>query len=339
MPQITTSTNRLLSGLSNRRRFVAGVAAVGLTPSTVGATGAKLLNMNVTKVQGGAIVARQAEEIVSTDYLTVPGARLYYEVSGSGPVLLLIPGGPVDADGFAPIVPFLEASYTVVRYDPRGISRSALDDPDAEVPVERHADDAQQLLMAIGDEPAYVLGNSGGAVIGVALAERHPDSVQTLVAHEPPLIGLLEESERSLAEQATQEIYNTYLEEGAGPAMEKFMAMAGMDGPPPADLSPEEQEAMAQQMASVLPNLDFFLGNYLLPITSYVPDIAALHAASTRVVVGVGEATDGQEAHRTALALAERLGTEAVTFPGDHVGFMALPEAFTQKLHEVFQAG
>jgi pimeloyl-ACP methyl ester carboxylesterase len=293
----------------------------------------------MTKAQEGTIVAQQTEEAVTTDYLAVPGARLYYEVSGSGPVLLLIPGGPVDAKGFTPIVGLLEENYTVVRYDPRGISRSALDDPAAEVPVERHADDAQQLLMAIGDEPAYVLGSSGGAVIGVALAERHPDLVQTLVAHEPPLIGLLEESERSTAEQATQEIHDTYLEEGAGPAMEKFMAVAGMDGPPPADLSPEELEAMEQQMASVLPNLDFFLGNYLLPITSYVPDTAALQAASTRVVVGVGEETDGQEAHRTALALAECLGTEAVTFPGDHMGFVALPEAFTQKLHEVFQAG
>jgi pimeloyl-ACP methyl ester carboxylesterase len=339
VPQISTSTNRLLNGRTNRRRFVAGIAAVGLTPSTVGATESTLSNVNMTKAQEGTIVAQQTEEAVTTDYLAVPGARLYYEVSGSGPVLLLIPGGPVDADGFAPIVPFLKENYTVVRYDPRGISRSALDDPAAEVPVERHADDAQQLLLAIGDEPAYVLGSSGGAVIGVALAERHPDLVQTLVAHEPPLVGLLEQSERSTAEQATQEIYDTYLEEGAGPAMEKFMAVAGMDGPPPADLSPEELEAMEQQMASVLPNLDFFLGNYLLPITSYMPDIAALQAASTRVVVAVGEETDGEEAHRTALALAERLGTEAVTFPGDHMGFIALPEAFTQKLHEVFQAG
>ncbi len=291
----------------------------------------------MTNDQGEAIVARQADEDMTTEYLTVPGARLYYAVSGSGPVLLLIPGGPVDAEGWAPIVGFLEENYTVVRYDPRGISRSRLDDPAEEVPVERHADDARRLLMALGNEPAYVLGNSGGAVIGLALVERHPELVQTLVAHEPPLEAMLPEGDERRGRN--QAIYDIYLKEGAGPAMEQFMADAGLEEQaPPGDLSAEEQEAMAQQMAHVQQNLDFFFAHYLLPITSYLPDIATLQRASSRVVVGVGEETAGEETHDTALGLAERLGTEAVTFPGDHVGFMAQPEAFAEKLHEVFRA-
>ena len=61
--------------------------------------------------------------------LPVPEARVYYEVAGSGPVLLLISGGAADADFFTPIVGFLADHYTVVRYDPRGISRSRLDGP------------------------------------------------------------------------------------------------------------------------------------------------------------------------------------------------------------------
>ena len=38
--------------------------------------------------------------------LDVPGARLYYEVQGSGPALMLV-GHPMGASGFAPIAPLL----------------------------------------------------------------------------------------------------------------------------------------------------------------------------------------------------------------------------------------
>jgi pimeloyl-ACP methyl ester carboxylesterase len=62
-----------------------------------------------------------------TDTLKVPGATLHYEVCGTGPTLLLIPGGPADAGGCAPIRNVLCDRYTVVTYDPRGLSRSPLD--------------------------------------------------------------------------------------------------------------------------------------------------------------------------------------------------------------------
>ena len=278
----------------------------------------------------------KSEEAVTTQYLTVPGARLYYEVSGSGPVLLLIPGGMADAAGFAPLVSFLEDKYTVVRYDPRGISHSRLDGPGEDVPVEVHADDAHRLLKAIGDQRAFVLGHSGGAVIGLALVERHPELVQTYVAHEPPLVELLPEGDGR--RKAGQEIYDTYLKEGAGAAMEQFMSTAGLDESAPVEMSPEAQEFMAQQMAGMEQNLDFFFAHYLLPVTSYMPDIAALQGASTRVLVGVGEDSVGQETYDTSVALAERLGTEAVVFPGDHIGMATLPEEFAEKLDDVLQA-
>ena len=61
--------------------------------------------------------------------LDVPGARLYYEVSGSGPVLMLI-GHPMGSAGFAALVPLLLDDYTVVTYDPRGFGRSTIADRD-----------------------------------------------------------------------------------------------------------------------------------------------------------------------------------------------------------------
>jgi pimeloyl-ACP methyl ester carboxylesterase len=329
-----TRPGHLLTGHTSRRRFLAGIAIAGLTPAAVVAADAA--GSTSVKGQGSMDMVQQTAEAVSTNYLTVPGARLYFEVSGSGPVLLLIPGGPADADGFVPLASFLDDHYTVVRYDPRGISRSRLDGPAEDVPVSVHADDAQQLLLAIGNEPAYVLGSSGGAVIGLALAERHPAQVETLVAHEPPLLELLPEGDER--RNGNQAIYDTYLKEGAGPAMETFAAIAGMgEEAPPADLDPEALAAMAQAMARMEQNLDFFFAHYLMPISAYRPDFSKLQEGSSRVVVGVGEESGGQLANDTALALAERLGADAVVFPGDHVGMMMHPEAFTEKLDEVFR--
>jgi pimeloyl-ACP methyl ester carboxylesterase len=55
--------------------------------------------------------------------LCVPGARLHYEVRGAGPVLLMINGGPSDADQFVPVAEALAGHYTIVIYDTRGNSR------------------------------------------------------------------------------------------------------------------------------------------------------------------------------------------------------------------------
>src|SRR5690348_2356629 len=99
--------------------------------------------------------------------LSVPDGELYYEVRGSGPVLLMIPGGPMDAGGFAPLADELAPDYTVVTYDCRGNSRSSHSGSTTELTVELQADDAARLLDAVTPDPALVLGSSGGAIYGL----------------------------------------------------------------------------------------------------------------------------------------------------------------------------
>jgi hypothetical protein len=59
--------------------------------------------------------------------LKVPGAQLYYEVSGDGPLLILIPGAAGTGEVFRPLTGPLAERYQVVTYDRRGFSRSELD--------------------------------------------------------------------------------------------------------------------------------------------------------------------------------------------------------------------
>lgn len=245
--------------------------------------------------------------------LDVPGARLYYEVSGSGPVLMLI-GHPMGSAGFAALVPLLLDDYTVVTYDPRGFGRSTIADRDQDAEPGLLADDVRRVVEAVSDRPVHVFGSSGGAVTGLALVARNPDRVSTLVAHEPPLALLLPEAEE--AATSVHAIYDTYRSNGIGAAWQQFFKFTGLDVPAQGDEAPQTPSA------EMLATSERFFGHGLLPVTLYQPDIAALQAASTRVVAASGIASEGQFAQRTGAALAERLGTPLITFPGGHVGFI-----------------
>jgi hypothetical protein len=54
---------------------------------------------------------------------------------------------------------------------------------------------------------------------------------------------------------------------------------------------------------------------------AYRHDFDALRAASTRIIIGIGAESANVMPGRTAAAVAERLETTPVTFPGGHGGF------------------
>ena len=271
---------------------------------------------------------------VTTSVLKVPGASIYYEVRGSGPVLLMIPGGPADAGDFRRIAGYLDPYYRVVTYDPRGLSHSTLDAPlNDERIVQIFADDAHRLLTATANEPAFVFASSGGATIALELAVRHPEQIRTLVPHEPPSPELQPDPARTRAGMA--EIVETFRSAGIGPAMGKFMVQTRIRNapppPPPGEPTPEMREAMAQFQR----NMEFWLGHYFMAIANYEPDFEALKAGPVRIVPGVGSESHGELANEGGLGLAKRLGTDAVVFPGAHGGFESRAPEFAAKLREV----
>ncbi|MEW2380898.1 alpha/beta hydrolase [Micromonospora sp. NPDC047707] len=280
--------------------------------------------------------------------LDVPGAVLHYGVreaeATSEPTLLMI-GSPMAASGFASLAEHF-GDRTVVTYDPRGIGRSERTDDGAESTPEQHADDLHRLIDALGGGPVDIFASSGGAVNALALVARHPEQVRTLVAHEPPAAQVLPDREEALA--AVVDIRRTYDREGFGPAMAKFIAVVSHRGPLPAGFA----ERTAPSPADLgLPSEDDgtrgdpMFGQNIMTCTHYKPDFDALRAAPTRIVVGVGAASAGELAHRAGLAVAERLGSTAVTFPSHHGGFMSGefgmqgdPDAFAVTLRQVLTA-
>ncbi|RZQ64007.1 alpha/beta hydrolase [Amycolatopsis suaedae] len=260
--------------------------------------------------------------------LDVSDARLYYELRGSGPLLALI-AAPMDADSFAPAADLLAAGYTVLTTDPRGIKRSWLADRERESSPRERADDLHRLLVHLNLGPAAVFGSSGGAVTSLAHAERYPDDVHTVIAHEPPTTSILPDRAEQAA--AVEDMIATYEAGDVGAAWGKFLANANI----------QLDEEVLAQMFPAAPDPEaaaddrFGFTRMLRGTTSFEPDVAALRDGAPRVLIGLGEDSAGQVCDRTSRALARLLGTEPTMFPGGHTGFADDPETFAARMREL----
>jgi pimeloyl-ACP methyl ester carboxylesterase len=266
--------------------------------------------------------------------LDVPAATLYYKLRGSGPPLLVLPGGDGDADAADALADELADRFTILTYDRRGLARSPVDDATVAPGIAGHAEDAHRLLASLVHEPAFVLGISIGALIGLDLLARHPEQVRLLVAHEPPATELLPEPARAEATRLQDEVEQAFRRDGIGPAMREFVAIAGVD------LNDREAAvALPQPKPQRAANLAFFLTHDAPAVRLHRLDIPALHALSPRIIPAAGSASrSAVGAERCARALADLLGTELVEFPGGHSAFALRPKAFAARLAEVLAA-
>jgi pimeloyl-ACP methyl ester carboxylesterase len=290
--------------------------------------------------------------MTQTHTLETPDVDLVYEVhppttAGAGRPTLLLAGHPMDPRGFDTLVSYF-TDRTVVAYDPRGIGRSVRKDGSDQRTPEMHATDLHALIEALdADGPVDVFASSGGAVNALALVAAHPDDVGILVAHEPPLLAYLPDAEGAFA--AERAVQAAYQERGFGAGMAAFIALTAWPGqfddayaaqplPDPAQFGmPTDDDGRRD---------DPLLSGTANAITAYRPDVAALQAAPTRVVLAAGVESREVLTGRATAALAAALGVPLTEFPSHHGGFMGgefgyagQPEAFAARLHEVLDEG
>jgi pimeloyl-ACP methyl ester carboxylesterase len=285
--------------------------------------------------------------MTTTHTLETDGAAIVYDVHGPLPAAdgrppLLMIGQPMTAGGFATLASLLP-DRTVVTYDPRGLGRSTRSDGRVDNSPTVQAEDVHSVIEALGAGPVEMFASSGGAVTALALVAAHPGDVLSLVAHEPPLNQVLPDA--AGAGRARTRFRDAYRAGGRGAGMADFIAMTQWRGeftdeyfaqpaPDPAMLGmPAEDDGSRD---------DPLLSDRSWAITDYRPDVEALNAAPTRIVIAVGEESEGVYTGRTSVAIAELLGQEATVFPSHHGGFLGpeygypgKPEAFAQKLREV----
>ena len=118
-------------------------------------------------------------------FVEVPGGRLAVHDFGTGPAMVLLHAGIVDAWSWEPLTPFLlDAGHRVVAYDQRGIGGSTTED----VAYSSRAD-VIAVLDALGIDRACLVGNSVGGSIAIATAVEHPGRVAALVTIGASLAG------------------------------------------------------------------------------------------------------------------------------------------------------
>jgi len=106
----------------------------------------------------------------------VNGTSLHYEITGKGPILVLIHGNMVDMRMWDEQVPVFNPRYEVIRYDVRGYGKSSLPPQPYS-----HYEDLRGLLDFLGVEETHIVGLSLGGAIGLDFAIVHPDRVKSLV--------------------------------------------------------------------------------------------------------------------------------------------------------------
>jgi 3-oxoadipate enol-lactonase len=112
--------------------------------------------------------------------LTRPdGVRLYHEVHGDGPPLILLEGMGGDIPGWRRNIPTLARELRVIAYDFRGNGNS--DDPLGPTTMETYVDDTVALLDALAIDRAHVYGQSFGGMVAQELALSRPERVRTLI--------------------------------------------------------------------------------------------------------------------------------------------------------------
>ncbi len=284
---------------------------------------------------------------MTTQLLQTPEADLVYDVHGPLPAAdghppLVMIGQPMDASGFATLAS-LFPDRTVVTYDPRGLGRSIRKDGRVDHAPEVQAADVHAVIEALGAGPVEMFASSGGAVTALALVAAFPDDVTTLVAHEPPLIPVLPDARA--AERARAGVRDAYQDQGSGAGMAAFIMMTSWRGEFTDDYFAQpapDPAAFGMVTADDGSRDDPLLSDRSWAVSSYRPDADALLAAPARVVIAVGEESEGTFTGRTSVAAARLLGQQPAVFPSHHGGFVGgesgyagQPEAFARRLREV----
>jgi pimeloyl-ACP methyl ester carboxylesterase len=262
--------------------------------------------------------------------LKVPGAQLSYEVSGSGPLLILIPGASGTGEVFHQVACDLSARHQVVTYDRSGFSRSQLDGhQDYDHRLSTDADDVRRLIELLTDQPAIVFGNSSGAIVALEVLTHYPERIQTVVAHEPPVVLLLPDAAKWLA--FFDGLYDTYRKDGVPQAMHQFAS--GIVGS--VDRQVIEHSMAKHANEYTMANAAYWMEHELRQYRRVELDLEALEAASSRIVLAGGRDSRDQLTYQPNRVLARQLGREIVDFQGGHLGFMSHPAEFAKELMNV----
>jgi pimeloyl-ACP methyl ester carboxylesterase len=138
-----------------------------------------------------------------TTLLGPDGTRLAYSRAGEGPLLVCLPGGPMQASAYLGDLGGLTAHRSLVLPDLRGTGASAVPADPSTYRCDRQVGDVEALRAHLGADRLDLLAHSAGAALALLYAARHPDRVGSLVLVTP--------SPRVVGVEVTDDVLGTVL--------------------------------------------------------------------------------------------------------------------------------
>jgi len=261
---------------------------------------------------------------ISTEcgFAEVDGARLYYEVAGTGPALVLVHGFTLDTRSWDAQFETLRADFQVLRYDLRGFGRSS--QPDGPY---AHTDDLAALMRHLDIEQATLAGLSMGGWIATHFALEHPEKTRALALADATLLGCEWSPEwktlwgeiRTVAEQS-----------GIAAAKQRWLEH-------PIFVPARRDEKLAARLARIVGD---YSGWHWLNADPHrpidPPDIERLHEIAVPTTILTGE-YDFSDFHLHARILGERIpGARCFVVPdAGHLSTIEAPGYFNDRLREM----
>lgn len=204
------------------------------------------------------------------------GAELWTTVSGTGPPVVCLHGGPGLWDYLAPLAALLDDTFTVARFDQRGCGRSTADG--GPFTIEQAVDDLDQVREALGFGRWAVAGHSWGAELALRYAAQHLDRT-TAVAY---IAGVG-------AGNSFRDAFVAERDRRLGPDRERLAELSAI---PAGDRTPaeERERCLLQWRADFAPTLD--AAGHALALWETRPPGAAVNAVANRELWNDREAED-----------------------------------------------
>jgi pimeloyl-ACP methyl ester carboxylesterase len=263
---------------------------------------------------------------VQTGFADINGGKLYYEVAGNGPVLVLAHAGVADRRMWDDQFIVFAQNYRVIRFDFWGYGRSTID----HTTFFLH-EDVRQLLKLLGIERAHLLGCSLGGRVSIDLALAYPEMVHSLVVVGSGLSGHRFEGEALM--HYVEQITAAREQEDDEREIELTLQF-WMDGQArtPDQVNPQVRER-ARQMLSGRPG-EQGQGRALEPTA-----IGRLNEIEVPTLIMIGDRDDTNIATIADILASNIHGAQKVILPNTaHLPNMEKPEQFNQIVLEFLQS-
>ena len=257
----------------------------------------------------------------------VNGVRIAYELTGSGDIpVVFVHGSWSSHRGWDVLGSLLSDRFRVLAFDRRG--HSASERPAGQGNIGEDVDDVAALIEKLHLWPAYVVGNSYGALITLRLASTRPDLLRGIVAHEPPLVTMLAEHAefspmmKEIDARIAAVLKHIRSGDHAG-AAERFVETVALGPGQWAQLPPEVR-------ATFVENAPTFLDEEMDPGSRGV-DLASLEAFSKPALITMGDRSPAIFPTSVRIVADALPSAEVLTIVGaGHVPHLSHPQAYAE---------